>query len=180
MTRSRHTLVLAAGVFLVTACATSEGGAGSAPATTSATTTTSTSAPQQVTTTTSATTATSTSAPQQATSTTTSVAPQNEPLLVGADPVIQLTPKEGAGLRPTLDWEGVEGAGSYFLVVKDDVGAAYWAWEGSETSIPLGGAEFPQDHGNGPTIGPGFTWSVSAYDVDGTFLAISGDRPVSP
>ncbi|MFV1999856.1 MAG: hypothetical protein ACC654_05760 [Acidimicrobiia bacterium] len=60
------------------------------------------------------------------------------------------------------------------------MGAAYWAWEGSETSIPLGGAEFPEDFGNGPTIGSGYTWSVSAYAPDGTILAISGDRPISP
>ncbi len=112
--------------------------------------------------------------------TTTTLAPQAEPLLTGANPVIQITPIGGVGLRPTLDWEAIEGAGTYFLVVKDEEGAAYWAWEGSETSIPLGGAEFPQDYGNGPTIGPGYLWSVSAYAADGTILAISGDRPISP
>jgi len=165
MTTPRHrTLLLATGVlFAATACSTGAGDAEPAPSQTSATTTTST----------------STSTTQQAT-TTSSVAPQNEPLLTGADPVIQLTPTEGVGLRPTFDWESVDGAGSYFLVVKDEASASYWAWEGSETSIPLGGAEFPEDQGNGPTIGPDFTWSVSAYDVDGTFLAISGDRPISP
>jgi hypothetical protein len=116
-------------------------------------------------------------------STTTIVAPpdpQSDPLLVGAEAVIPITPTEGVGSRPTLEWEPVDGAASYFLVVKDDSGAAYWAWSGSETSIPLGGADFPEDFGNGPTIGPGYTWSVSAYDGDGTFLAISGDHPVSP
>ncbi len=129
---------------------------------------------------------TTSSTVQQATTTTTtattttSIAPQNEPLLVGADPVVRLTPTEGVGVRPTLGWEAVEGADSYFLVVKDEAGVPYWAWEGSESSIPLGGAEFPEDYGNGPTIGPGYTWSVSAYAADGTFLAISGDRPVSP
>jgi len=119
-------------------------------------------------------------AEQSPTTTVSSADAQDEPLLVGADPVIQITPTEGGGPRPILAWEGADGASSYFVVVKDDEGAAYWAWEGSETSIPLGGAEFPQDHGNGPTIGPGYTWSVSAYAGDGTFLAISGDRPISP
>jgi hypothetical protein len=94
--------------------------------------------------------------------------------------VIQLTATEGVGLRPTLAWEPVDGAAAYFLVVKDASGEAYWAWDGSETSVPLGGAEFPADFGNGPTIGPGYSWSVSAYAVDGAFVAISGDRPVSP
>ncbi len=116
----------------------------------------------------------------QATTMTTLLAPQAEPLLTGARSVIQITPTEGVGLRPTLDWEAIEGAGTYFLVVKDEQGAAYWAWEGSATSILLGGAEFPQDYGNGPTIGPGYLWSVSAYAADGMMLAISGDRPISP
>ena len=158
-------LVLTA-VFLVAgACSTGDGDAGSTPVTTSTTAATSTIA------------ATSTTAVQEATSPVTS---QNEPLLVGAEPVIQLTASEGVGRRPTLAWDPVDGAASYFLVVKDASGAAYWAWDGSETSVPLGGAEFPADFGNGPIIGPGFTWSVSAYAADGTFVAISGDRPVSP
>jgi len=115
-----------------------------------------------------------------ATTMTTLPAPQAEPLLAGANPVTQITPTEGVGLRPTLDWEAIESAGTYFLVVKDEKGAAYWAWVGSETSVPLGGAEFPEDYGNGPTIGAGYVWSVSAYAADGTILAISGDRPISP
>jgi len=165
MTTPRHrTLLVIVGVLLVaTACSSGDEDAEAASSTTAVTAAVSSSTVQQATTT-----------------TTTSVASQNEPLLVGADPVIQLTPAEGVGVRPTLDWAAVDGAGSYFLVVKDEEGAAYWAWQGSETSIPLGGAEFPEDYGNGPTIGPGYTWSVSAYAADGTFLAISGDRPVSP
>ncbi len=174
MTTPRHrTLLLAVGVVLVaTACSAGGDDTESVPSTSSTTTSTSSSTTQQV-----ATTATTTTA---ATTTTTSIAPQSEPLLIGAAPVIQLTATEGVGVRPTLGWEAVEGADSYFLVVKDDAGAAYWAWDGSETSIPLGGADFPEDFGNGPTIGPGYTWSVSAYAEDGTFLAISGDRPLSP
>lgn len=162
--RRNRILLFAFGVLiLATACSTDDGDAESAASTTAAMAATSSTTVQQATTT-----------------TTTSVALQNQPLLVGADPVIQLTPTEGVGVRPTFDWEAVEGAGSYFLVVKDDAGAAYWTWDGSETSIPLGGAEFPDDFGNGPTIGPGYKWSVSAYATDGTFLAISGDRPISP
>lgn len=128
----------------------------------------------------------STTAPaatQQTTATeqaTTTLAPQAESLLTGANAVIQITPTEGVGFRPMLSWEAIEGAGSYFLVVKDDAGAPYWAWDGTETSIPLGGASFPDDIGNGPTIAPGYTWSVSAYAADGTILAISGDRSLSP
>jgi len=160
--RNHRIRALAVGILLVAAaCSTGDRNTASVPSTTAVTATTSFTTVQQ-------------------TTTTTSVAPQNGPLLVGADLVIQLTPTQGVGVRPILDWEAVEGAGSYFLVVKDDAGTPYWAWEGSETAVPLGGAAFPQDYGNGPTIGPGYTWSVSAYAADGTFLAISGDRPVSP
>ncbi len=74
----------------------------------------------------------------------------------------------------------MDGAAEYLLVVKDEQGLAYWAWGGPDTSVPLGGAELPDDVGNGPTIAPGYTWSVSAYTVEGNMLAISGDRPVSP
>jgi hypothetical protein len=172
MTGPRHrTLLLAAGVVLVaTGCSAGPGDTEPVPSTSSTTTSTSAPATQQA----AATTATTTTA------TITSIAPQSEPLLVGAAPVIQITPTEAVGVRPTLGWEAVEGADSYFVVVKDDTGTAYWAWDGSEISIPLGGAEFPENYGNGPTIGPGYTWSVSAYSADGTFLAISGDRPLSP
>lgn len=163
MTPQTHRILLVAvGVlFIVAACSSSVEDVRSEPTTTST--------PQPAT--------------EQSTTTTntvTSVAPQSEPLLIGADPAIQVTPTEGEGSRPMFEWETVDGAALYFLVVKDDAGVAYWAWSGSETSIPLGGAEFPENHGNGPTIGPGFTWSVSAYATDGTFLAISGERLISP
>jgi len=174
MTTSRHrTLVVLAGVLLVGgACSTGDGAAEPTPVTTSATAPTSSSATTASSSATTTTPATTTPA--------STASPQNEPLLVGAEPVIQLTATEGVGIRPTLAWESVDGAASYFLVVKDESEVAYWAWDGSETSVPLGGAEFPADFGNGPSIGPGYTWSVSAYAGDGTFLAISGDRPVSP
>lgn len=165
--RHMRALILAVGVLLVAAaCSTPDGAADTADVAAEATTVASSST-------------TVPSATQQA-PTTTSLAPQAEPLLAGANPVIQITPTEGVGLRPTLDWEAIEGADTYFLVVKDEAGTAYWAWEGSGTSIPLGGAEFPDGYGNGPTIGPGYVWSVSAYAGDGTILAISGDRTISP
>ena len=169
-TRRPRVLLLAVGVLLVVAACSSTDGDAETPDVTSAATTdvSSTTAPSAT---------QETTATQQATTT---LAPQAESLLTGANPVIQITPTEGVGLRPVLSWEAIEGAGSYFLVVKDDAGAAYWAWQGSETSVPLGGAEFPENYGNGPTIGPGYMWSVSAYATDGTILAISGDLPVSP
>ena len=168
--RRTRVLLLAVGLLLVVAaCSSTDGDAETSDVTSAATTdVSSTTAP---------------SATQETTPTeqaTTTLAPQAESLLTGANPVIQITPTEGVGLRPMLSWEAIEDAGSYFLVVKDDAGAGYWAWEGSETSIPLGGAAFPDDIGNGPTIAAGYTWSVSAYAADGTILAISGDRSLSP
>jgi len=161
------TLVLAV-ILIASACSTADQATDAgAPATTESATTTASSA-----------TAPSTTTAQQ--TTTTAAAPDVEPLLAGATPVLQGTPTEGVGLRPTLSWEAVDGADTYFLVVKDDTGLAYWSWLGTESSVPLGGAAFPEDIGNGPTIGPGYTWSVSAYAPDGTLLAISGDRPIAP
>jgi hypothetical protein len=168
--RRTRVLLLAVGLLLVVAGCSSTGGDAETPDVTSA----------------EATDASSTTAPpatQQTTATeqaTTTLARQVEPLLTGANPLIQITPTEGVGLRPMLSWEAIEGAGSYFLVVKDDAGSPYWAWDGAETSVPLGGALFPEDIGNGPTIAQGYTWSVSAYAADGTILAISGDRSLSP
>lgn len=103
-----------------------------------------------------------------------------EPLLIGAEPVTLLTPTEGGGPRPLMEWESVEGASEYLVVVLDGDGAPYWAWSGSATSVRLGGGELPDDHGSGPIVESGALWSVSAYDSEGNLLAISGQRSIAP
>ncbi len=87
----------------------------------------------------------------------------------------------GAGEVPTFEWQAVAGAARYRLVVLDGDGEPLWAWNGSETRVNLGGlpVERPADI-SGPVITPGSSWSVVAFDADGTPLAVSVLRPVEP
>jgi hypothetical protein len=92
-----------------------------------------------------------------------------------------LTPKKGEGIRPVFEWEPVDGASRYLLVVQDKRGRAYWSWQGSETEVPLGGGEKPRKPGaGGPRIAKGYKWIVSAFNPNGELLAISKLRPISP
>ncbi len=87
----------------------------------------------------------------------------------------------GAGEVPTFEWEPVDAAGRYRLVVLDGSGAMLWAWNGPETRVNLGGypEKRPEDV-SGPVITSGSTWSVTAFDQSGKPLAVSDLRPVSP
>jgi len=108
---------------------------------------------------------------------TTTVAPV-EPLINDATLIPTLTPPVVEMLRPVLEWEPIEGADSYSVVVLDEAGEPYWAWSGTESEIVLGGAP-SSDFGIGPIIGVDYSWSVAAFDADGVFLAISGEVPIS-
>jgi hypothetical protein len=95
---------------------------------------------------------------------------------------VELTapPEEDAGEVPTFAWESVEGAAAYRLVVLDAEGRAVWAWEGSETSVALGGVPDRPEGAEGPVLTAGSTWSVAALDADGHVVAVSTARPASP
>ena len=88
--------------------------------------------------------------------------------------------EEGASEVPTFEWEPVEGAASYRLVVLDAEGNATWSWEGPETSVALGGVPDRPEGAEGPVLTPGSTWSVAALDAEGHVVAVSAARPVSP
>ncbi len=107
-----------------------------------------------------------------------------EPLGGDAAPgeAVQLVAPEeqGAGETPTFEWEPVEGASTYRLVVLNAEGQATWAWEGAETSVPLGGVADRPEGSEGPVLTPGSSWSVAALDAEGHVLAASELRPVSP
>ena len=92
-----------------------------------------------------------------------------------------LTDVKGGGEKPLFAWDAVPGASRYQLIVFDDGGEAYWAWEGTKTQIYMGGtdAEPPADS-SGPSIGAGYSWTVVAYGSDGKVLAASVVRPISP
>jgi hypothetical protein len=75
----------------------------------------------------------------------------------------------------------VPGADRYQLLVFDEAGQSYWAWEGSKTQVYMGGTEAqPAADASGPSVAAGYTWAVVAYDAAGNILASSGARPISP
>lgn len=112
--------------------------------------------------------------------TTTTLAIDEEIFLEGLDvpEIEQLTPRSGGGHRPLLEWSPVEGAVDYELTFFDREGFLYWAWEGSETSVFLGGVEAP-DGTPGPAALEGMSWAVVALDESGTVIAQSRVRSIS-
>ena len=81
-----------------------------------------------------------------------------------------------AGPAPVFEWRTVDGALAYRLSVRGPE-TRTWAWSGPETSVRYGGVAEGQ---SGPTIVPGSRWSVAAFSGDGSLLALSELRPVSP
>ncbi len=98
--------------------------------------------------------------------------PTDPPLIEGADPIELLTPPPAADTQPELTWGPIDGAATYRVVILDADGAPYWSWSGAETAVFLGGGE--SSDGAGPSVAAGFTWTVTAFDADGDFLAASG------
>lgn len=91
------------------------------------------------------------------------------------------TVTSGAGEKPLFGWDAVAGADRYQLIVFDEAGEPYWAWEGAVTQIYLGGTDAqPSADSNGPTIAAGYSWAVVAYGADGKVLASSEKRSISP
>jgi hypothetical protein len=82
----------------------------------------------------------------------------------------------GAGPAPVFEWRPIDGASKYRLSVRGPE-LRSWAWAGAATSVRYGGVTEGQA---GPTIIPGTFWSVAALGGDGSLLALSELRPVSP
>lgn len=86
-----------------------------------------------------------------------------------------------AGARPTFSWEPVPGAATYALAVVTSAGGPVWAWEGTAMTVILGGwSEPPADGIPGPLITVECEWFVVAFAGDGSAMALSAWRPVSP
>lgn len=100
----------------------------------------------------------------------------------GVDATIELTAPAatGGGSIPTFEWSAVDGASAYRLVVQNADGNATWAWEGAETSIPLGAVDGREVGHGGPVLTEGSSWSVVALDAGGHVIAVSKLRPASP
>ena len=106
-----------------------------------------------------------------------------EPFLdvLGIGQVSLLTEVQGGGEMPLFAWGPVAGADRYQVVVFDEAGEPYWAWEGAQTQVYMGGAESqPPADSSGPVVGAGYTWAVVAYDANGQILASSELRFISP
>jgi hypothetical protein len=92
-----------------------------------------------------------------------------------------LTSAQNAGAWPLFEWEAVPGAQRYQLIVFDETGDPYWAWEGTKSQVYMGGTDLqPPDESSVPSIQPGYTWVVVAYDPADAVVAASEIRPISP
>lgn len=120
--------------------------------------------------------------PTSVATTTTLIAAEYPPLLPDmAVPVItQITPTEGGGFRPVLEWTAVEGASLYLVAVQAPDGRLYWAWRTEDTSVPVGGLPRLEEDAFGPAVSRGMTWSVIALDTDGAVVGASAVRPIAP
>jgi hypothetical protein len=94
--------------------------------------------------------------------------------------VVQTSEGSGAGVRPLLEWEPVEDADHYAVVLYAPDGDAYWAWFGADTAVHVGGEPALRDEAPGPSVVEGMSWLVIAYDVGGDPVAISAARPIAP
>ncbi|MHB8859208.1 MAG: hypothetical protein ACYC6Z_06985 [Thermoleophilia bacterium] len=87
----------------------------------------------------------------------------------------------GAGEVPAFEWNPVDGAVSYRLVILDGGGNVLWAWTGADTRVNLGGLQFERPEGvGGPVLTSESSWSVVASDASGNPVATSSIRSVSP
>lgn len=92
----------------------------------------------------------------------------------------QFTAVSGGGRRPILEWARADGAERYYVVVTAPSGRVYWAWRTSDTSVPVGGHPRLNEDAAGPAVSDGMTWSVVAFDADGSIVGISDARPIAP
>ncbi len=99
---------------------------------------------------------------------------------VGVSTVELVTPEAGGGRRPLLEWEPVDEAVEYQVVLLTPSGDPYWGWITEETSVPVGGTPALDDGAAGPSVVAGMTWSVSAYGTDADLVGLSGHRSISP
>jgi hypothetical protein len=107
---------------------------------------------------------------------------QGEPYIdvPGIGSIQLLTNVQGGGEKPLFSWKAVSDADRYQLIVFDENGEPYWAWEGMQTQVYMGGSEgLPDADSSGPSIAAGFHWAVVAYDASGQVLASSELRPIS-
>jgi len=99
---------------------------------------------------------------------------------LGIDTLTLLTPTSGGGTRPAFEWEPVDDAFMYSVVLRGPDGRGYWGWEGRVTSIHLGGEPLIEEGKPGPSLVEGMSWHVAAYDADFDMIALSRRRSIDP
>lgn len=108
---------------------------------------------------------------------TTSSAPTQADQWADVFPEIELDPTE-PGPRPVLSWAPVEDAALYQLTVLDSDSVPYWAWSGTDTSVPLGGMENPD--AIGAWVFEELSWMVVARSSEGDPLGMSRRATLQP
>lgn len=167
--RLRITATLAAGL-MVAGC----GGSDESTRPSTSTTAALTPAVEEITTTTSSAIASTTSAGEATASL--SIRDMREDL--GIESIV-LQPVEEGGPHPTLAWDPVDNAATYWVAVQDGSGRIYWAWTGAETQVRVGGGDRPELNQTAALHEP-MTWSVTAVDDVGSIIAFSEVASVSP
>ncbi len=82
--------------------------------------------------------------------------------------------------RPELAWEPVAGAVRYEVTLFAPDGYGYWAWQGTATSVHVGGEPQLLADAAGPTAVTGMTWQVLAIGPDGAVIALSERTAIGP
>jgi hypothetical protein len=85
----------------------------------------------------------------------------------------------GAGTRPVLSWDPVDGAALYVVAVTVADGPS-WAWQGSTTTVPYGGGPIDDLDTTAAQLAIPSTWFVTALDQDGGVLAASAAGQLTP
>lgn len=99
----------------------------------------------------------------------------------GIESIHLLTDVQRVGDKPLFSWESISDAGRYQLIVFDENGEPYWAWEGTQSQVYMGGSDDqPPADSSGPSIAADYHWAVVAYDSSGQVLASSELRQISP
>jgi hypothetical protein len=104
-----------------------------------------------------------------------------EPIVDDTAEIRLLTKSSGGGAHPVLKWKPVAGTASYLVVVRTPGGTPFWTWQGSETSVRLGGGpESAADDTEGAALRTRMVWFVIAFDADRKAIASSVTRRIRP
>jgi hypothetical protein len=92
-----------------------------------------------------------------------------------------IMPLQGVGLRPRFEWQTINGAAHYGIIILDPKGSPYWGWRGEKPWVYLGGIDEPLPEINeGPILIDGMSWRIVAYDANEVPIATGGPWAIAP